>query len=83
MELNNNNLVGGLPPELGNLGVGEYLDFAHNSRLAGPIPLTFADLDLETFYSTKTDICVPPSLKDWFDRIPRTDNPTACSSGDG
>ena len=57
----------------------EYLDVAHNNDLGGAVPHTFAGLELETFYSTKTELCTPPSLKAWFDGISRTDNPTICT----
>ena len=58
----------------------EYFDVAHNNKLGGAVPHTFARLELETFYSNKTELCVPLSLKAWFDEIPETDNPTICTA---
>ena len=78
--LDNNELAGGLPPEMGGMKVLKYLDVAHNRNVVGIVPHTFAGLDLGTFYSTDTELCVPPSLKDWFDEIPATDNPTPCTA---
>ncbi len=80
LELNNNELEGSLPPEMGGMQTLDYLDVAHNDDIAGTVPHTFAGLELSTFYSNKTDLCVPPSLKPWFDGIPETDNPTPCTA---
>ena len=79
LELDNNELAGGLPPEMGGMKALNYLDVAHNRNVMGIVPHTFAGLDLGTFYSTDTELCVPPSLKAWFDEIPETDNPTPCT----
>ena len=80
LELNDNEFEGGLPPEMGGMKDLEYLDVAHNNNLAGVVPHTFAGLELETFYSANTELCVPPSLKAWFDEISATDNPTPCTT---
>ncbi len=80
LELNNNGLEGGLPPEMGGMRALDYVDVAHNKHLGGAIPRTFARLEPGTFYSASTDLCVPPSLKAWFDEIPETDNPTPCTA---
>ena len=79
LEVNNNEIKGGLPPEMGGMETLEYLDVAHNNNLGGTVPHTFAGLELETFYTNKTELCTPPSLQSWFDGIPRTDNPTICT----
>ena len=79
LEVNNNELGGGLPREMGGMEALVYLDVAHNNTLGGGVPHTFAGLELETFYSTDTGLCTPPSLKAWFDGIPRTDNPAVCT----
>ena len=79
LELQNNEFVGGLPPEMGGMEALTYLDVAHNPKLAGMVPHTFAGLGLHTFYSSRTGLCVPPSLSDWFAGIPGTDNPTPCA----
>ena len=75
----NTGISGRLPPELGYTGGLKYLDIAV-SGVFGPLPLTFARLELETFYSYETELCVPPSLKAWFDEIPQTNNPTICTA---
>ena len=80
LELNNNGLEGGLPPEMGGMKALDYVDVAHNEHLRGAIPRTFAGLEPGTFYSASTELCVPPSLKAWFDEIPETDNPTPCTA---
>ena len=80
LELNNNEHEGGLPPEMGGMQTLDYLDVAHNNDIVGTVPHSFAGLELSTFYSTSTDLCVPPSLRAWFDGIPRTDNPTPCTA---
>ena len=79
LEVQNNELESGLPPEMGGMEALDYFDVAHNPNVVGVVPHTFAELDLETFYSTATELCVPPSLKAWFDAIPETDNPTPCT----
>ena len=79
LEVNNNDIEGALPPEMGGMEALDYLDVAHNNSLGGTVPHAFARLELGTFYSTATELCTPPSLKTWFDGIPRTDNPTICT----
>ena len=79
LELNNNEIGGGLPPEMGGMEALDYLDVALNTDLGGMVPRAFAMLDLQTFYSTNTGLCVPPSLETWFDGISSTDNPTVCT----
>ena len=79
LELNNNHFEGALPPEMGGMKTLEYFDVAHNNRVVGAVPHTFTRLELETFYSGTTELCLPPSLKAWFDEIARTDNPTVCT----
>ncbi len=80
LELNNNRLEGAVPPEMGGLKNLEYLDVAINKDVGGMVPHTFAGLELETFYSSETGLCTPPSLKGWFDEIENTDNPTLCTA---
>ena len=79
LDLNNNHFEGALPPEMGGMKTLEYFDVAHNNRVVGAVPHTFARLELETFYSNETELCLPPSLKAWFDEISQTDNPTVCT----
>ena len=79
LEVNNNEIQGGLPLEMGGMATLDYLDVAHN-HLGGTVPHAFAGLELETFYSNGTELCVPPSLEAWLDGIPRTDNPTICAA---
>ena len=80
LELTHNDFEGGLPPEMGGMKMLDYFDVAHNNSLGGAVPQTFARLELETFYSNATELCVPPSLRAWLDEISQTDNPTICTA---
>ena len=74
-----NGLVGALPSELGTLDSLRTFNVAATS-MSGLVPASFADLELESFLVNGTELCVPPSLADWLDSIPRTDNPPECAS---
>ncbi len=67
LRLGFNNLEGRVPPELGQMRSLEWLDLAHNPRLRGPLPPTFADLGrLGRFEWIGTGLCLPedPALLD-------------------
>ena len=74
-----NGLVGALPSELGTLDSLRTFNVAATS-MSGLVPASFTDLELESFLVNGTELCVPPSLADWLDSIPRTDNPPECAS---
>ncbi|MBZ0281672.1 MAG: S8 family serine peptidase [Anaerolineae bacterium] len=66
LELPNNNLVGTLPPVLGNLTALEELDLSSNG-LAGSIPTTFANLNSLLrlqLYNNQLNGTIPPELGD-------------------
>ena len=74
-----NGLVGALPSELGTLDSLRTFNVAATS-MSGLVPASFADLELESFLVNGTELCVPPSLGDWLDSIPQTDDPPECAS---
>ena len=59
LALNNNLLSGSLPEELGQLVNLTLLNISDNLLLSGPIPLTFTNLPLDTFYFSNTALCEP------------------------
>ena len=68
----NAGISGPLPAELGYTGGLQYL-VLNRTSLFGPIPLTFANLDLTRLYYDKDRVCVPAALEEWFDSIPEKD----------
>ena len=74
-----NGFVGALPAGLAALDSLETLHLVATS-VSGRIPAAFSDLELESLLVNGTDVCVPPSLTDWLDSIPETDDPPACRS---
>ncbi len=68
----NARISGRLPAELGYTGGLKYL-VVDQTSLFGPMPLTFASLDLTRLYYDKDRVCVPAALEDWFDSIPEKD----------
>ena len=74
-----NGFVGGLPEDLGRMDSLANINVAATS-LSGRIPATFYGLELESFLSGGTDLCVPPSLAGWLDSIAETDDPPECAS---
>ena len=79
LALSVNGLVGELPSELGTLDSLRTFKVTATS-LSGLVPASYADLELESFLVGGTKLCVPPSLADWLDSIPQTDNPPECTS---
>ena len=58
MTLDDNQLTGPLPPELGRLQRMMWLWMGAND-LSGPIPLEFVSMPLKTFHWGDTDLCAP------------------------
>ena len=48
------------------------------TNLSGPVPETFARLDLTRFYLHGTTVCLPPELTAWWGSIEQTDDPLHC-----
>lgn len=70
--LQNNMLIGEIPPEMGNLTFLKALALSENPDLSGPIPGSFGELRaLRVFTATDTGLCVPPhpDLLEWLDRL--------------
>ena len=77
LEMNTNNLSGAVPAELGSLASLKKMNFARNSGLSGPLPLTFIKLNLDELVVERTGLCAPldPVFQEWmrlqpFDPIP-------------
>ena len=72
--LNDNaGISGRLPPELGYTGGLEYFTIDH-TNVSGHLPLTFANLDLTSFYFDGDGVCIPAALEAWLDSIPEKGN---------
>ena len=70
LSLSRNNLAGPIPPELGDLSNFRALYLYNNDDLAGELPSSFSGLtSLETFWAYGTDVCVPRTLRDWYEDI--------------
>ena len=72
LDVTGNQLTGPLPPELGQWENLEYLRLSDNS-LSGELPESFAGLTaLRQFsFAGNAGLCVPPALRNWFDRLER------------
>ena len=71
LKLANNNLVGQIPPELGNLKILNAL-LLHNNQLSGPIPPELGNLEHCTFFAlnnNKLSGPIPPELAKGNNRI--------------
>ena len=70
--LNNNRLTGAVPAELGNLSGLRKLRLNGNAYLAGPLPLSFTQLNLEVLAVEGTALCVPPipGFNVWLNSLP-------------
>ena len=72
LNLNNNRLTGAVPAELGNLSGLRTLRLNGNAYLAGPLPLSFTQLNLEVLALEGTALCVPPipEFNVWLNSLP-------------
>ena len=75
--LDHNEIEGTLPSALGYMTGLRRLDI-RSTKLAGVVPGAFANLDLEAFHSSGSQVCVPPALGDWLATITETDDPARC-----
>ena len=73
--LDENNLAGSVPNQLGYLAQLKTLDLSSNASLSGPLPRSFITLDLERLALDGTQVCVPPDseFRQWLNRIPYAD----------
>ena len=77
LHLRDTELDGPLPPEMGNMKGLEDLRLT-NTGLSGPLPETFAGLvNLERLYHSRTNLCVPRSLAEWYASLGNAD-PLPC-----
>ena len=75
----NAEISGHLPPELGYTGGLQYLGISGTS-LTGPVPRTFANLDLIRFYFDRDGVCIPADLEAWLKTVPETEEDhTTCT----
>ena len=74
----NAGITGRLPPELGYTGGLKYLA-VDGTDLSGPVPLTFANLDLTRFEFDKDGVCIPAALEEWLDSIPQKGGYQLCT----
>ena len=74
LDLNGNGLAGRLPSTLGQLGRLSTLRIEDNS-LAGQLPTALAELPLQEFRYSGTDLCIPAdaSFQAWLDALPMHD----------
>ena len=65
----NAEISGRLPPELGYTGGLKYLGVS-STNLTGPVPRTFANLELTRFYFDRDGVCIPADLESWLKTVP-------------
>ena len=72
LTLENNNLSGSIPGELGRLDSLRVLNIANNPSLKGQLPVQLSDLSLEVLMFEGTDLCVPQGseFSRWLSGIP-------------
>ncbi len=71
LRLSNNRLEGAIPPELGSNSRLFHLYLDGNPGLTGPIPMSFVETWLSTFWWNDTGLCSPnvPWFQTWFETI--------------
>ena len=72
LNLENNNLSGRIPGELGQLASLRVLNIANNTLLKGQLPVQLSDLSLEALMFEGTNLCVPrgSDYSRWLSGIP-------------
>ena len=71
--LENNNMIGAVPGQLGDLSKLKTLDLSFNAGLTGTIPVSVSRLNLETLNLDGTQVCAPPAaeIQQWLTEISR------------
>ena len=77
--LSDNALEGPLPGYLGYMTGLRYLHIGTN-EFTGAVPGSFARLELDTLYTSGSNICLPPSLGEWHSEIEKTDPTARCAA---
>ena len=78
LNLSWNGLSGNLPPAMSTLSELWHLDLSRNA-LRGWLPLELQDLSsLSHLNLDQTDVCLPPALRTWLDRIAFATDVPAC-----
>ena len=72
LDLSANALAGNLPAELGRLGMLRLLDVSGNPEMSGDLPEELTALQLSTFRTGGTGVCVPRdnAYREWLLAIP-------------
>ncbi|MXW03498.1 MAG: hypothetical protein F4Z81_00350 [Gemmatimonadetes bacterium] len=80
MTLDNNNLSGRIPDELGQFESLRVLDISNNPSLKGQLPVQLRNLSLEVLKFEGTNLCVPGSseFSRWLSGIPELGNYAFC-----
>ena len=71
--LENNNMTGAVPGQLGDLSQLKTLDLSLNAGLTGTIPVSVSRLNLEKLELDGTQVCAPPDadIQQWLTDIPQ------------
>ena len=71
LTLAENNLVGSIPGQLGDLASLKVLDLSNNEGLSGLLPRSFIGLNPERLILSGTEVCAPPDpeFTQWLGRI--------------
>ena len=80
LTLDNNNLSGRIPGELGQLSSLRVLDISNNPSLKGQLPVQLRNLSLEALMFEGTNLCVPrdSEFSRWLSGIPELGNYAFC-----
>ena len=82
LRLNDNRLSGAIPSEIGNLSGLQALHLGGNAELAGPLPRSMTNLNLESLTLYDTQLCVPATdeFRAWLAGIEETNGVTFCEA---